>query len=342
METLVAGFHAALPRRQWVRPRCDDTSRRQELGRGLPRSKSPTGANRAVFRALATDRLADCDESDLYYGFGKASDYAGALECGWFQRAHPQSKVGNMFYGPGVLTMLYANGKGVPRNLDLAIRFACENSWASEAEMAYRIGHLESLRDSPARADTFDLCDDITSGLSDGICTSIQTQRADGIRNERIAAVVKTLPNTAKRLFASLQAAESAFEDARVQNEVDLSGTSRAAFQLEEEAILRDQFLINLQRFGRGDIPSASAADLDALDQRLNDVYREIESSPAKKWEYGTVNPEGIQKTERAWAALVNAWIAFGREAYPNLPATRIRAQLIRLRLHQLRSLARS
>ena len=275
---------------------------------------------------LATDRLADCDESDLYYGFGKASDYAGALECGWFQRAHPQSKVGNMFYGPGVLTMLYANGKGVPRNLDLAIRFACENSWASEAEMAYRIGHLESLRDSPARADTFDLCDDITSGLSDGICTSIQTQRADGIRNERIAAVVKTLPNTAKRLFASLQAAESAFEDARVQNEVDLSGTSRAAFQLEEEAILRDQFLINLQRFGRGDIPSASAADLDALDQRLNDVYREIESSPPRN---GNTEPS-ILRVSKKPNALGRRW------STPGSPSGARHIQISRLREYAL------
>jgi hypothetical protein len=43
-----------------------------------------------------------------------------------------------------------------------------------------------------------------------------------------------------------------------------------AAFQLAEQAKLRGQFLINLQRFGSGDIPAASAADLSLLDQKLN------------------------------------------------------------------------
>ena len=28
--------------------------------------------------------------------------------------------------GPGILAMIFANGKGVPRNLPLGIRFACE------------------------------------------------------------------------------------------------------------------------------------------------------------------------------------------------------------------------
>ena len=46
----------------------------------------------------------------------------------WFQLAHPQETVGNMFYGPGVLTMLYANGLGVSRDYGLAIRFACERT----------------------------------------------------------------------------------------------------------------------------------------------------------------------------------------------------------------------
>jgi len=288
---------------------------------------------------LAGDQLINCDETTLYYGLGEKPDYAAALQCGWFQRAHPQVTAGNMFYGPGVLTMLYANGKGVPRNYELAIRFACENSWAAEAEMAYRIGHIEHLRDAGAQNVVFDLCDDITSGLGDGTCTSIQTRTADAVRSRKIDEILDRFPASVKSAFPSLQAAELGFEKARTQGEVDLSGTSRAAFQLSEETKLRDQFLINLQRFGRADIPGASEADLFILDQKLNEMYQRIQHSPTSRWEFGTIKPDGIRDTERKWISLVDAWIGFARIAYPNLSTTRVRAQLIRLRLRQLRSL---
>ena len=288
---------------------------------------------------LSEQQLTACDETALYYGIGAKPDYAAALQCGWFHRAHEQRTLANMFYGPGVLTMLYANGKGVRRNYDLAIRFACEQGWASEAEMEYRIGHLQHLRDTKAESGTFDLCDDITSGLSQGICTSIQTRTADVSRSRKIDEIVDGLTVPAKGAFPPLQAAESAFEAARIEQEVDLSGTARGAFALEEEARLRDQFLVNLQRFGRGGIPSASDADLSLLEQKLNTIYKRIQNSPSSKWEFGTIKPEGIRDTERKWISLADAWIAFGRIAYPDLSATRIRAQLIRLRLQQLRSL---
>jgi len=185
----------------------------------------------------------------------------------------------------------------------------------------------------------FDLCDDITSGLSDGFCTSIRTRTADAVRSRKVDEILARLPDSVKSAFPSLQAAESAFEEARTRGEVDLSGTSRAAFQLVEEAKLRDQFLINLQRFGHGDIPAASETDLSLLDRKLNEIYQQIQHSPAGKWEFGTIKPEGIRDTEHKWVSLVDAWITFARIAYPNLSPTRVRAQLIRLRVHQLRSL---
>ena len=288
---------------------------------------------------LAASQLPDCDETALYYGLGANPDYAAALQCGWYQRAHPRPQVGNMFYGPGVLTMLYANGRGVPRDYTLAIRFACENPWAATAEFEARVGHLDRLRDTHSETATFDLCDDITSGLSGGACTSVKTRTRDTARDARIADIVNGFSAAAKAAFPPLQKAEAAFEQARIEGEVDLSGTLRGAFQLEEEARLRDQFLINLERFGSGDIPAASAADLATLDLQLNAVYRRLQNSPASQWQYGTVTPQGIRNTERKWLALADAWTAFSRTAWPRLSAARVRAQIIRLRLHQLRSL---
>ena len=245
-----------------------------------------------------------------------------------------------MFLGPGVLTMLYANGYGVQRNEELAIRFACEDQWTAPAENALRIGHLEAMRDGTDKG-KFDLCNDATSGLSMGACQGISSMEQTGPRDIKIAAAVGGLPAPAKTLLPALQAAEDAFEKERSGDEIDMSGTARGMFYEQEMSTLSDQFLINLQRFRKDDVPAATTQDLDALDARLNTTYRALMNAPTSKWEFGTVKPEGICTTERAWLKLVDAWVQFGRVAYPNLSETRLRAQLIRLRLHQLQSLTK-
>lgn len=286
------------------------------------------------------NQLQNCDSEELYYGFSGSPDPSAALQCAYYQRAHPDPANGDPFAGPGVLTMLYANGKGVRRNYRLAIRFACENSWAAEAEMELRIGHLEQLRDSGNTA-KFDLCDDATSGLMQGACESVQQKFADVKRQRRIEAISGGWSRKLKKAFKSLQKAEEEFENTRVGKEVDLSGSGRAAFALQEQGRLRDQFLINLKRFAKGDIPDAPLADGRTLDQELDQVYRHIQQSPESSWQYGTIKPSGIRDTERAWLKLRTAWTEFSGLAYPGLNATRIATQLTRLRLHQLESLAR-
>ena len=244
-----------------------------------------------------------------------------------------------MFYGPGVLTMLYANGKGVPRNYDLAIRFACEQDVAAEAEQALRIGHLEYLRANGPQARNFDLCNDVPSGQNEGACAAVEARWLDAQRAPKLAAAAAALPVAAKTLFTALQKAEEAFETARIENEIDLSGSARGAFQYEDQSGLRDQFVINLERFGRGDVPPVSEPDLAKLDRELNVVYQQIQRAKAKSWKLGTITPQGIRATQRQWLELTEAWVSFARAAYPELSPECVRAQLIRLRLHQLREL---
>ena len=292
---------------------------------------------------LRAEQLPQCDAEGLYYGFKGAVEDAAALQCGWWQRAHPQPTRGDMFYGAGVLTMLYANGRGVAKSYDLALRFACEQTWAAPAEMEYRIGHLEALRDGKApAAKPFDLCDDGTSGLTMGACENVRQELANKKRAGAVDVLAKRMPESTKDSFAKLQTAETAFESARTRGEVDLTGTARGAFSLREKGMLKDQFLINLQRFAKGDLPPATAADVTKLDAEMNDVYRGLQSSQEfMNASGGAVTALGIQKTQRAWLPLRDAWIAFAAKAYPGLTRERVEAQLIRLRLHQLRSLAK-
>lgn len=290
---------------------------------------------------LPPSRLPTCDAEKLYYGDGvHKADYAGALQCGWYQRAHPDPSVGNMFQGPGILTMLYANGQGVQRNFDLAIRLACENDWTAEAEQEMRIGHLEGMQNGTLRG-TFDLCDDITSGMNMGSCEAVSTMQHAGTRDTKIAEQFATLPPSAQGLAPALRNAEKAFEETRANKEIDMSGTARSMYYEQEVDTLQAQFLINLQRFGKSDVPPATAQDLATLDAKLNTTYQSLMHAPASRWQdNGTVKPDGIRETERAWLRLVDAWVKFSHEAYPHLTETSLRAQLTRLRLHQLHSLA--
>ena len=327
-------IHASALRAQ----RATDTQPRSATEALCAQATSGTVQPPAIRGPLTAAQLPSCNEQALYYGFTGTPKFPAALQCGWYQYAHPQTSVGNMFYGPGVLSMLYANGEGVPRNYDLAIRLVCENPWAAPAELEGRVTHLKKMRDANT-PDHFDLCDDATSGLSEGACEAISAGKHDSEREQKLSAIEEHLPAAALTQFAKLRTAEKAFEDARSRNEVDLSGTGRAAFEIAEQQKLSDQFLINLQRFSRKDIPLASTKDLALLDEQLNAVYQQLLHAPASDWQYSTINPDGIRATQRAWLELADAWIAFARTAYPDLSSESVRAQLIRLRIHQLRSL---
>ena len=70
--------------------------------------------------------LTNCNEADLYYGFSahQQPDYAAARRCALYQFVHNDED--DLYdFSTQTLSMIYANGDGVPRNFDLAIRFVC-------------------------------------------------------------------------------------------------------------------------------------------------------------------------------------------------------------------------
>ena len=287
--------------------------------------------------SLTKTELAHCDEQALYYGFGKPADYRATLACGWWQLAHPRPSVGDPFYGAGVLSMLYANGQGAPRNLKLARRFVCANGWAAPAEIAGRLEHLAKI-EAGAKA-SFDLCDDATSGLSQGACEQVQQRRQQSSDAAALAALRARLPEQAQAMFPELEAAEKQFEHARIANEIDLSGSGRAAFQLADEGRLRDQFLINLRRFTAGSASAADKRERLKAGAALDGEFAAIENAPEARWRFGTVRPEGVRRSQAAWQRLFAVWMRFAPVAYPRLSPDAVATELLRLRTHQLKAL---
>ena len=286
----------------------------------------------------------DCDSSSYYFGIGRPRDFVAARKCAYVERSDPRPSIGDMFYGPGILSMIYANGQGVPADFPLATRFTCEDGWAAPAELEARLAILKQ-DETTHTIHPFDLCNTATSGLSEGTCTSIDTRLKEVHRLEAIHAFSDKLPPDALPAFRKLQAAEDTFDELRSGNEVDLSGTGRAAFELEEQDKLRDQFLINLKRFSASYV--ASPVPLASADRQLNAAYQRLkESLPATQDQAqasnspaGTISFDGVQKTQRAWLNLRAAWTAFAIASHFTATPDQAAAILTMQRVHQLQSL---
>jgi uncharacterized protein YecT (DUF1311 family) len=243
------------------------------------------------------------------------------------------SSAGHPFAGPGVLTMIYANGRGVPRNIDLASRFACEAGGAP-AEIASRLQHLEHLRTGRG-VDAFDLCDDITSGYMQGFCAAKEARFDDVRLALGLSALTAHWTAAEQAAVHALKAATDTFIVTHSNNEVDQSGTGRAAFVLERRSELKDGFLASLRACEAGQLPTFTAAHFRRADAELNAVYAKALKAGAR----GTVTGSGIRATERVWLGYREAWVRFGAVKYPSTTADSWRAWLTRERATMLRAL---
>jgi len=274
----------------------------------------------------APKQFPECNSYRLYSGIGTKVDFASARRCAWSERLatqaglEPRYTIASVFGGSAMLTQLYANGEGVARNLPLAIRFSCEAGGAP-GEIGGRIKDLEDrLKDDRAAKAKFQFCDDITSGFMMGFCTAYTSEIED---QDRIAATEEISRNWSaeqKSAFQLLLAAKEKYAEAHAGGEVDLSGTARAMFEIEEESGIRDNVLAALQSFERVGSPKATPAEATESDTQLNRAYRKaLADAEVHKADYGAIQPEGIRSAERAWMKYRDAWLAFGKIRYPSV-----------------------
>ena len=309
-------------------------------------SPLPTAAAALALSASTEITPADgeCNEPALYYGFGKMPDYGAALRCAYWHRAHPATGTVGFLDGAGTLAMLYANGNGVPRNYTLAIRFACELKDRGGQNTEERIGRLETLRDNKPTADTtFDLCDEQMSGTMGAYCSGLAEEEADVARARSIEAAKKRLPERARVMLPKLQEAERAFEEARIRGEYTGGGGSGSVgFATDDRNRLREQFVINLERFEAGTLPRATASEREQAEHQLEAAYGAAQALPLDPNAYaGSPTHEGLKATEDAWSALFREWMQFVPVAYPELSRDAAAVELLRLRIHQLKKLVR-
>lgn len=195
-------------------------------GARAPESDLPTPEDRVA--------LEGCSSADLYYGIGMAADPVAARKCAFLEVERNKTEAAQSSATPfefhdahGMLATIYANGKGADRNLDFAIHAACQLEDAPRA-MVGRIEHLDRLRREGPDADAFSTCEDITSGISAGICSDLSARIAEQDRTKELAAWTAGWPANQRDAFADAFASFEAY--ASVSNEMNcFRGTMAAA-----------------------------------------------------------------------------------------------------------------
>jgi hypothetical protein len=262
----------------------------------------------------------DCDSAASYFGIGHPADFAAARACAFTEYATPAADTSsNIFFGAGILSMVYANGQGTPADLDLAIRFTCEK-FAAPEEIETRLDILTAARDSHTPI-AFDLCDTASSGNAVSWCTSIQARLSTVERNRQLDQLRSTLPAAATAPLADLQKAEDDFIQLRLDNELDLSGTDRRAIQLTEENDLRDQFAADLKSVTSPSFHQDAA--FKAADKKLAAALKPIHNAALKSrlprapktLSDTTITFKSIEDTQQSWLTLRTAWTTFVRAA---------------------------
>ncbi|MFC0252533.1 lysozyme inhibitor LprI family protein [Massilia consociata] len=261
--------------------------------------------------------LAQCSATDAYYGNGSPADYRRARHCAFL--AKPDDQPFRM--DRGILMMLYANGQGVARDYPLARKAACEAGGAP-AEIEARLAHLGRMASGEAGArPKIDICDDITSGYMGGLCAAIASDLRARETGAMFARLTASWTAPEKAALARLERAAKSFIEERSGLEVDMTGTARTAFYIEERDSQWEAFRASLAAFEGGALPRHTAAEHALADARLNTVYRALMAMPEPVLHDGTIRNEGIRHVQRRWLAYRDAWVAFGRVKYPQVPA---------------------
>ncbi|HYP87208.1 MAG TPA: hypothetical protein VEQ59_03630 [Polyangiaceae bacterium] len=282
-----------------------------------------------------TAALRGCDAEALYYGIGAPADFERARHCAYAALGQDGDKA---IGSAEILMMLYANGRAVPANLDLALRFACQVGGAP-FELGGRVSRLWQARSGARPLGPFDVCDDVTSGNMQGYCAAHEERVAAPARDARRRAATAGMPAELRALEDSAQR----FFDARAKLEVDRSGTLRGVLSIEERAKLEDDFVKTLEQLrDRGFVPDR--LDANTVDKKLAAQLARIAScknlADLEAIAPGVTTRAGIKKTHALWVAYRAAFVALAQKVRPDVERAAWHAFVTEKRTLQLAELA--
>lgn len=285
----------------------------------------------------APAKFPECSSLSLYYGnWETVPNFKAAADCAWKERAYILSDKGKPPTDPNTpysmdqieggsltLAMIYANGIGVKRNIAVALRFVCEAE-NTDAVIDYLFEPLEHEAKSPPPAtmrDYFTVCSYEGGTPEADICGGWDEQVKNADRKREISKIVSSWTSAEQRAaFSRLESAADKYFRSHARGELNRAGTIRGIHATEELGDFRDEFVKNLRQLREGRLKRSTHADFLSADQRLNLTYRSLMArARAHEKEYGAVEPEDIQSTERAWIEYRDRWVDLARLVRPDV-----------------------
>jgi hypothetical protein len=294
---------------------------RQFSALSLPPADQPSATERRA--------LAKCDAEKLYYGVGVRPDYVAARKCAY---AELERKDASPFGGAHLLMTLYANGRGVPTNFDLALKFACTRD-TNESARARAIQTIWKARAGAGLSKVLDVCDFEAVTPAVAACLSRDSRIAGAKRDERKAKATMGLKS---RELAFLEKAAKDFFEARARSELDLSGTGRAMFAIEEKDRLADDYVDLLEKLAD---PKFSPPRAEGSEARLVAFHARLLGCKELKTPWARdagLSQRELASTQRAWTKYRDAWLALVAKARPRTAIPAWRALLVEQRIRML------
>jgi hypothetical protein len=277
--------------------------------------------------------VAKCTSSDLYYGGHGPPDPARARQCAYLEMDGGGNPDQPISLGRDILIMIYANGQGVSRNFDLALRFACGSR---DAGGLASIPTLEKLKAQNWRGSDFDLCSE--PGTLDAIdCRMLAGRMKQAVSRNKLNAILSKWSAPDKSAFATLQPTIEAFFKSRSEVETDMLSANYNRFAQEVYAELVEGLASALARLDEGEMPHFTHEEAVKADVELNQVYAQAIKRRRESRSVWRNYEEELRKTERLWLAYLVAWLQFARQKYPGVTEDSWRGWLIQERIAQMR-----
>lgn len=314
---------------------------------GLARAASPSGdypEAQATCKALEernfpsadlpsegqAQALFSCQPADLYYGIRSKADYVKARHCAYISLGRDPDSA-------DVLMMVYANGEGLARNVEMARKFVCESD-AEPALVVRRLADIDRmLAGRPGAPTRIDMCD---YGRIDETCKVISATRQYQLFDQRLTQLQSAWSNAERVSFRELRKKAREFAYLRSDRELDQSVSVANVFAQEEVAVQNDDFLNSVRDFENGKLPAYSGEQLAQLDREMAELIERLQQTGKSR--PGRFNVSGMPATQEKWLVYRDAWVQFGGVKYPSVGAHSWKGYLTQKRIVMLKRLLES
>lgn len=267
----------------------------------VPAADRPTAADEKA--------LAKCSSLDAYFGFNGQADPVKARKCAIAEIDRGDKAV---LGGKAILMMVYANGKGVPRNYDLALKLAC-TAGGAPGDAAGRVMELDRMRTVNFPNSIFSICDHSSGRELYEQCV-ILTERFDKPeRDQKFNDLTAHWNAAEKKAFHTFMDEAETFFAVQAANGINLEGS----FEVQEKIFYRNSLLESLQKFEQGELPQSSPDEFKRAEADEAAAYQRTQKGDIQRW--GTITSETIRKSEDEWRRYCDAWIVFAKRRYPRV-----------------------